>query len=85
MYKPFDPFDQTETQSLTQGFMVVPHYHWIEAGIVSSGVPGRPAWVRPVGLGFCPNLSIFGTPAPEIKTHPKLVKLVRNKQNMNGT
>ena len=43
---------------------------------------------RPAGLGeagrpgFLPN---FGTPAPAIKTHPKLVELVRNKQNMNGT
>ena len=34
---------------------------------------------RPVGLGFCPNLLIFGTPAPEIKTHPKLVELIRIK------
>ena len=43
---------------------------------------------RPAGLGeagrpgFLPN---FGTPAPAIKTHPKLMELVRNKQNMNGT
>ena len=43
---------------------------------------------RPAGLGeagrpgFLPN---FGTPAPAITTHLKLVKLVRNKQNMNGT
>jgi len=34
---------------------------------------------RPAGLGFCPNLLSFGTPTPEIKTHPKLVELVRNK------
>ena len=46
---------------------------------------------RPSGLGeagrpgFCPILPNFGTPAPAIKTHPKLVELVRNKQNMNGT
>ena len=43
---------------------------------------------RPAGLGeagrpgFLPN---FGTPAPAIKTHPKLVELVRIKQIMNGT
>ena len=48
-------------------------------------VPGRPAWGRPVGLGFCPFLSIFGALIHEIKTHPKLVGLVRNKQNMIGT
>ena len=38
------------------------------------GEAGRP--------GFLPN---FGAPAPAITTHPKLVELVRNKQNMNGT
>ena len=43
---------------------------------------------RPAGLGeagrpgFLPN---FGTPAPAIRTHPKLVELVKNKWNMNGT
>ena len=41
--------------------------------------------VRPAGLRFCPFLSIFGTPVPGIKTHPKLVELIRIKQNMNGT
>ena len=35
--------------------------------------------VRPAGLGFRPILPIFGIPAPEIKTHPKLMELVRNK------
>ena len=43
---------------------------------------------RPAGLGEAGRpgfLPIFGTPAPEIKTHPKLVELVRNKQNMNET
>ena len=40
---------------------------------------------RPVGLGFCPILLIFGTPALAIKTHPKLLELVRIKQIMNGT
>ena len=40
---------------------------------------------RPAGLGFCPILLNFGTLIPEIKTHPKLMELVRNKQNMNGT
>ena len=40
---------------------------------------------RPVGLGFCPNLLNFGTLVPESKTHPKLVELVRIKQNINGT
>ena len=40
---------------------------------------------RPAGLGFCPILLNFGTLIPEIKTHPKLVELVRIKQNMNGT
>jgi len=43
----------------------------------------RPAGLEEAGRpGFLPN---FGTPAPAIKTHPKLVELVRNKQNMNGT
>ena len=46
---------------------------------------------RPAGLGEAgrpgnlPFLSIFGTPVPEIKTHPKLVELIRIKQNMDGT
>ena len=34
--------------------------------------------------GIFPILFNFGTPTPKIKTHPKLVELVRNKQNMNG-
>ena len=82
---PFDPFNLTETQSSTQSLMSVSHCHWIEAGTVFLKVSGRPAKERPVGLGFRPILPIFGTPAPEIKTHPKLVELVRNKQNMNET
>jgi hypothetical protein len=48
-------------------------------------VPGRPAYEKLPVLGFCPIMSIFGTPVPAIKTHPKLVELIRNKQNMNGT
>ena len=42
-------------------------------------------YARPAGLeeasqpGFCPFLPIFGTPVLEIKTHPKLVELVRIK------
>ena len=43
---------------------------------------------RPAGLGEAGRprfLPIFGTPVPGIKTHPKLVELIRNKQNMNGT
>ena len=59
--------------------MNVPHCHWIEPGAVFLKVPGRPAWEGPVGLGFCPVLLNFGTPAPAIRTHPKLVELVRNK------
>ena len=43
----------------------------------SLGEAGRP--------GFCPFLPIFGTHVPGIKTHPKLVELIRIKQNMNGT
>ena len=31
---------------------------------------------RPVGLGFCPFMLIFGTLVPAIRTHPKLVELV---------
>ena len=43
----------------------------------------RPADLGEAGRpGFLPN---FGTPTPAIKTQPKLVKLVRIKQNMNGT
>ena len=53
---------------------------------VCVGVPGRPAYERPHGLGFCPFSSIFGTPAPEIKTHPKLVELVNISEfGMNMT
>jgi hypothetical protein len=40
---------------------------------------------RPPGLGFCPILLNFGVPIPGITTHPKLMELVRIKQNMNGT
>ena len=42
-------------------------------------------YARPAGLeeasrpGFCPFLAIFGTPVLGIKTHPKLVELVRIK------
>ena len=32
-----------------------------------------------LGLSFCPILLIFGAPILKIKTHPKLVELVRNK------
>ena len=47
---------------------------------------------RPAGLGeagrpgFFPVLAhFFGTLVPATTTHPKLVALVRNKQNMYGT
>ena len=43
---------------------------------------------RPAGLGEAGRprfLSIFGTPVSGIKTHPKLMELIRNKQNMNET
>ena len=46
---------------------------------------GASAMCSEAGLEFCPVLSIFGTLVPEIKAHPKLVELVRSKQNMNGT
>ena len=49
---------------------------------VSGGA--RPAGLgEAADLGFCPTLLNFGVPG--IKTHPKLVELVKNKQNMNGT
>ena len=48
-------------------------------------VPGRLALGRPVGLGFCPFFMILGTLVPATTTHPKLVALVRNKQNIYGT
>jgi len=54
----------------------MPHCLWIKDVMMFMGVPG---------LGFCPIMSIFGTPVPEIKIHPKLMELIRNKQNMNGT
>ena len=41
--------------------------------------------MRPVGLGFSRFWLIFGTLVPATTTHPKLVALVRNKQNMYGT
>ena len=34
---------------------------------------------------FCPIFLIFGTLVLATTTHPKLVALVRNKQNMYGT
>ena len=40
---------------------------------------------RPAGLGFGPFFLIFGILVPATITHPKLVALVRNKQNMYGT
>jgi len=40
---------------------------------------------RPAGLGFCPILLNFSVLVPGITTHPKLMELVRFKQNMNGT
>ena len=48
-------------------------------------MPGRPAQGRPVGLRFGPFFLIFSTLVPATTTHPKLVALVRNKQNMYGT
>ena len=50
------------------------HFRYKGARPTGLGEAGRP--------GFLPN---FGTPAPAIKTHPKLVELIRIKQNMNGT
>ena len=82
---PFGVSNLTEAQSSTQSLMSVSHCHWIEAGVMFLEVPGRPTQERLPGLGFSPFLLIFGTPAPAIRTHPKLVELVRNKQNMNGT
>ena len=58
------------------------HWHWFKAGTVSLEVPGRPAYGRPVGLGFGPFFLIFGRLVPTAITHPKVVALVRNKQNM---
>ena len=40
---------------------------------------GRPAWY------FVHFFLIFGTLVPATTTHPKLVALVRNKQNVYGT
>jgi len=46
----------------------------------------RPASLGEAGQpGFLPFSVHFGTPVPRIKTHPKLVELIRNKQNMNET
>ena len=41
--------------------------------------------MRPAGLGFPQFRLIFGILVPATTTHPKLVALVRNKQNMYGT
>ena len=41
--------------------------------------------MRPIGLGFSRFWLIFGTLVPVTTAHPKLVALVRNKQNMYGT
>ena len=48
---------------------------------------GMVCWgARPAGLlVFCPFFLIFGTLVPATTTHPKLVALVRNKQNIYGT
>ena len=48
-------------------------------------VLGRPAKVRPAGLGFSQFCLIFGILVPATTTHPKLISLVRNRQNMYGT
>ena len=40
---------------------------------------------RPAGLGEAGRPGILPKLAPESKTHPKLVELVRIKQNMNET
>jgi hypothetical protein len=40
---------------------------------------------RPAGLRFLQFALFFGSPAPALTTHPKLVALVRNKQIMYGT
>jgi len=42
-------------------------------------VLGRPAKVRPAGLGFSQFCLIFGILVPATTTHPKLVEFVRNK------
>ena len=85
MCKPFDPLDQTDIQSMIQRLY----------GCVTLPLDRRCGTIfrvaRPAGLGeanqpgFVPDLSIFGTCSLEIKTHPKLVELVRIKSNMNGT
>ena len=47
---------------------------------------GMVCWgASPACLGFCPFFLIFGTLVPATTTHPKLVALVINKQNMYGT
>ena len=85
MLMPFSASNWTEAHPSTKSLMNVSHYHWFEAVVLFLRVPGRPAKERPPGLGFCPFLLIFGRPAPAIRTHPKFVELIRNKQNMNGT
>ena len=55
---PFGESNRTEAQPLTESLMSMSYCYWIEAGAVFLEVPG------PVGLGFCPILLIFGTPAP---------------------
>ena len=73
MPMPFGPFDQTDIQSIMQRHcrrVTLPLDR--RFGLVCGGA-------RPVGLGFCPILFIFGALIPDIRTHPKLVKLIRNK------
>ena len=60
-------------------------HSWIKDIAQCVEVPGRPAYGRLVGLGFGPFFLILGTLVPETITHPKLVALIRNKQNMYGT
>ena len=55
------------------------HCPWIEDVAMLVEVPGQLAWERTVGLGFWPISPNFGTLAPEIKTHPKLIELIRIK------
>jgi len=40
---------------------------------------------RPSGLGEAGRPGIFGRLVPATITYPKLVALIRNKQNMYGT
>ena len=77
--RPFGPFDQTTCNPWFRGFVHMSLHSCTEDGAHIVEVLGRPAKVRPTGLGLSQFCLIFGMLVPAPTTHPKLVEFVRNK------